>query len=40
MQGGYAFVDERWERTDEVTWGEDKRAHIKEEVLEVSPSVR
>jgi len=37
-QAGYAFVDERRKRTDEVTRGDDKRARIEEEVPEVSTS--
>jgi hypothetical protein len=37
-QAGYAFVDERRKRTDEVTSGDDKRARIEEEVPEVSTS--
>jgi len=34
-QAGYVLVDERWKRMDKVTSGEDKRARIEEEVLEV-----
>jgi hypothetical protein len=35
---GYAFVDERWKRTEEVTRGDDQRARIEQEVPEVSTS--
>jgi len=35
---GYAFVDERWMRTKEVTTGDDRCACIEEEVLEVLTS--
>jgi len=37
-EAGYAFVDERRKRTDELTRGDDKLAHIEENVLEVSTS--
>ena len=29
-QAGYAFMDVRWKRTEEVTSGDDKRAGIEE----------
>jgi len=35
-QSGYPFMDERRKMTAEVTSGDDKRAHIEEEVTEVS----
>jgi hypothetical protein len=38
MQAGYAIVDERWRRLDNVFWGDDHRVLITEEVLKVSMS--
>jgi hypothetical protein len=37
-QTGYAFVDERQKRMDEVTRGTNQQAHINEEVPEGSTS--
>jgi hypothetical protein len=38
-QAGYAFVDERRKRTGEVTKGDDKHAHVEDQVREVATSV-
>lgn len=38
-QQAYNFVDDSWTRMKQVTSGDDNRAHIMEDILEVSMSV-